>query len=545
MPTLTIPRRIALGLAALVTIGLMLGGLSLWRINGINRYVVRLSDNSLPSVLTLSRIIESNYVTMKSVRSALLAAVSADEVGETAARADFDRAVAEGAALCDDYQKLVSDDEDGRMFAAARTARDTFLGEARQALDLLAANDDKAATAKMLGDVERTAQDCIDLFKDDIEHNVHGAGRVVAAAGDSVRNSGLVIGSMVGLASLLGVLLGAAVIGSTARVLGTISDTLEENAAQAATASGQLAAISQTVAAGCGEQNASVAETSTALEQMSAMIRSTAGNAAQAKDLAVQARSAAEAGARTMLDMNAAMRAIEDSSAEVAKIVKDIDEIAFQTNILALNAAVEAARAGTAGAGFAVVADEVRSLAQRSAAAARETSAKIEAAIASSRLGAERCGRVGGSLDEIAAAITAADTLVAEIATAAREQSQGIGQIGSAMAELDKVTHDNAARAAEGAGAAAELTSQAQVLREHVGWLRSLVSAQATTRRIDAATTRRPPAPRPAVTARPAGPARSGSAVRPPRPTAAPRIPMPGDHAGDAVDAEERNFRDF
>jgi len=205
---------------------------------------------------------------------------------------------------------------------------------------------------------------------------------------------------------------------------------------------------------------------------MSAMIRSTAGNAAQAKDLAVQARSAAEAGARTMLDMNAAMRAIEDSSAEVAKIVKDIDEIAFQTNILALNAAVEAARAGTAGAGFAVVADEVRSLAQRSAAAARETAAKIEAAIASSRLGAE-------------------------------------------------------------------------LLREHVGWLRSLVSAQATTRRIDAATTRRPPAPRPAVTARPAGPARSGSAVRPPRPTAAPRIPMPGDHAGDAVDAEERNFRDF
>lgn len=531
MNTLTIPRRIALGLAALVLTGLFLGAVSLWRITGINRHVITLSGNALPSVVTLSRIIESNYVAMKSVRSALLAAADADTAAVAAARATFDRAATEGAALCDGYREFFSDEEDRRIFADARAARDAFLTEARQALDLVAAGKDVDARAKMRSDVENTAQACIDLFKSDIEHNVGLAGRAVAAAGDTVRQSFIVIGSAVGLASLLGLLLGTGVIRSTTRVLRTISDTLEDGATQAATASGQLATISQTVAAGCSEQGSSVAETSTALEQMSAMIRSTAGNAAQAKDLAIQARAAAETGARTMIDMNAAMQAIEDSSAEVAKIVKDIDEIAFQTNILALNAAVEAARAGEAGAGFAVVADEVRSLAQRSAAAARATAAKIEAAITSSRHGGESCDRVGASLDEIAAKIAAADTLVAEIATAAREQSQGIGQIGAAMTELDKVTQENAARAEEGASAAAELTSQAQVMREHVAWLRSLVSA-ATKGAGTAASAAKPgEAPRQAALPRPA------------RPTAA-RIPMPGDERT-AVDAEDRHFKDF
>ena len=124
------------------------------------------------------------------------------------------------------------------------------------------------------------------------------------------------------------------------------------------------------------------------------MIRATAENAEKAKELASEARSAAATGSMTMAEMTHAMAAINSSSAEVAKIVKNIDEIAFQTNILALNAAVEAARAGEAGAGFAVVADEVRSLAQRSAAAAKETADKIEAAIVNSRKGSQCTAKV-------------------------------------------------------------------------------------------------------------------------------------------------------
>jgi methyl-accepting chemotaxis protein len=306
--------------------------------------------------------------------------------------------------------------------------------------------------------------------------------------------------------------------------------------------------VSQALAAGCSEQGSSVVQTSAALEEMSTMIRSTADNASRAKDLANQARTAAETGSRTMVAMNEAMTAIEVSSAEVAKIVKNIDEIAFQTNILALNAAVEAARAGEAGAGFAVVADEVRSLAQRSAAAARETAAKIETAIANSRHGSASCSRVGESLGEIAEKVTAADSLVAEIATAAREQTHGIKQIGLAMTQMDGVTRGNAARAEESSSAATELNSQAHLMQESVEFLRSLVFSRSQSGSRNA----RPSAaalPRFDKTARAstrsALPAPTASAARPvlTAPTAV-RIPMPGD-AALPRDDEDKNFTNF
>jgi methyl-accepting chemotaxis protein len=324
-----------------------------------------------------------------------------------------------------------------------------------------------------------------------------------------------------------------------------VSDSLESGATQTATAAGQLSSVSQALAAGCSDQGSSVAQTSAALEQMSTMIRSTADNASRAKELANHARTAAETGSRTMVAMNEAMTAIEVSSGEVAKIVKNIDEIAFQTNILALNAAVEAARAGEAGAGFAVVADEVRSLAQRSAAAARETAEKIEAAIANSRRGSASCSRVGESLGEIAEKVTAADNLVAEIATAAREQTHGIKQIGLAMNQMDGVTRGNAARAEESSSAAAELTSQAHIMQESVEFLRSLVAAGGQASRID----------RPTASALPRFDAAKGATIRPPLPKAAParqslpasapvHIPMPGD-GGLPRDDEDKNFKNF
>ena len=216
-------------------------------------------------------------------------------------------------------------------------------------------------------------------------------------------------------------------------------------------------------------------------KQMSSMIRATAENAEKAKELAAEARSVAATGSMTMAEMTHAMAAIDSSSAEVAKIVKNIDEIAFQTNILALNAAVEAARAGEAGAGFAVVADEVRSLAQRSAAAAKETADKIEAAIANSRKGSQCTAKVEESLTQIADKVNSTDSLVSEIATAAREQAQGIEQINVAIAQMDKVSQSNSASAEESASAAEELDAQAETLKDLVAKLRLLVDGKAAT----------------------------------------------------------------
>src|SRR5208282_2509910 len=156
---------------------------------------------------------------------------------------------------------------------------------------------------------------------------------------------------------------------------------------QTATASGQVASASKMLAEGAAEQAASLEETSASLEEISSMSKKNAENAQTTKGLANLARVAADSGASDMQKMSLAMQDIKSSSDDISKIIKTIDEIAFQTNILALNAAVEAARAGEAGMGFAVVADEVRSLAQRSAQSAKETAVKIEEAIKKSAQG--------------------------------------------------------------------------------------------------------------------------------------------------------------
>jgi ABC-type transporter Mla subunit MlaD len=260
-----------------------------------------------------------------------------------------------------------------------------------------------------------------------------------------------------------------------------VSTMLSENATQVATASSQISASSQSVAEGASEQAASLEETSASLEEMSSMTKRSADNAQTAKDLAAGTRQAADTGASDMQAMTEAMNAIKASSDGVSKIIKTIDEIAFQTNILALNAAVEAARAGEAGMGFAVVADEVRNLAQRSAQAARETAAKIEDSIHKSDHGVQISGKVAQGLQEIVTKIHKVDELVAEIAAASKEQSQGIGQVNTAVTQMDKVTQSNAASAEESASAAEELNAQAEALKEAVRELQQLVGGASNT----------------------------------------------------------------
>ncbi|CAM3044685.1 methyl-accepting chemotaxis protein [Rariglobus hedericola] len=287
----------------------------------------------------------------------------------------------------------------------------------------------------------------------------------------------LLVGSAMALLCL--VIVAVIVARSIPKPFAVIIAKLDQMSATNTTSARQVTSASQSLAEGSSEQAASLEEVSATLEELSSMTKRNAESAQSAKRAANTARQAAETGAEEMTRMQSAMDSIQQSSQEIAKIIKTIDEIAFQTNILALNAAVEAARAGEAGAGFAVVADEVRALAQRSAVAARETADKIAAAGERSAQGVQLSTRVAAGLAEIVTLIREVDGLVIEVASSSQEQSTGLEQISGSITQLDKVTQGNAATAEETAAAAAELTTQSEALRMSSSELSTLVGRTA------------------------------------------------------------------
>lgn len=258
----------------------------------------------------------------------------------------------------------------------------------------------------------------------------------------------------------------------------------------------QVSEASQSMANGASQQAASLEETSSSLHEMASMTTRNSDNAQNAKALANQTRQTADAGALDMEQMKTAMAAIKGSSTEISKIIKTIDEIAFQTNILALNAAVEAARAGEAGLGFAVVADEVRNLAQRCAGAAKETADKISASTEKSEQGARISEKMAANLAAIVDKTRQLDERIAEIAQSSHEQSEGIGQLNSAVASMDKITQENAALAEESSASAEELKSQAEQVRLAVADLMRMARGSDTVGSSDYQTAPVHPAPR-------------------------------------------------
>jgi methyl-accepting chemotaxis protein/methyl-accepting chemotaxis protein-1 (serine sensor receptor) len=261
--------------------------------------------------------------------------------------------------------------------------------------------------------------------------------------------------------------------------LRTATHDLAQGAQHVATASSQVASASQSLSQGATEQAASLEQTSASMEEIASMTRMNAENTHQAAGMMADAEKQVHGANNALSAMVASMSAIKESSDKVSKIIKTIDEIAFQTNILALNAAVEAARAGEAGMGFAVVADEVRTLAQRSAQAAKDTAVLIEESIAKANDGNQKVSQVTNAIAAITDSSVKAKGLVDEVSVASRQQSQGIEQVSQAIAQMEKVTQTNAASAEESAAVSQELSAQAEEASSVVQKLMHLVGTDA------------------------------------------------------------------
>ena len=419
------------------------------------------------SAFKISNSLKAFYECASDVNSFLLSSKVAQVDAARVALAsvgDQVRQIANDQLELEKMDASLKDDAKTQALAAIRADLDAYAADLEGVAALKADTGTVAATqinaiAPQFTASLATVRESVRSFQVDLESRTRS---------QQHRNELLVVGG-----TLLGFLIGAVasvfVTRGITRPLSRVAERLSSESSLSTRASLQVAKASQEIANGASSQAAALEESSSALHEMSSMTVRNSESAQTAKRLASEARQTADSGASEMDEMKAAMSAIRTSSHEISKIIKTIDEIAFQTNILALNAAVEAARAGDAGMGFGVVADEVRSLAQRCAQAARDTAEKISDSTTKSEQGVSISGRMADHLTAIVTRIRQLDEMIGGIATASHEQSDGINQLNQTVAGMDRITQANAALAEETAASSEELRSQATQVQHAVG----------------------------------------------------------------------------
>jgi methyl-accepting chemotaxis protein len=485
----TIGKRIVAVSALLIGLMLALGTVALVSLSRIRHDANAISTDYVPGVILAGA---SKANSAENFINVLLAGAATTAQDRDEYRKTIKEVSAQHAQILADYEKTVTDAEDRRSFETLQAHRADYAKARETYLDLIMKDDRVRAATTMRGEVLPAYRRYSQASDALVDRNRKGADELATEIADNTRRTTKLLAVVAIGALLLGLIVAFVVIRGLNGALQAITGTLGSSSEQVSAAASQVSASSQTLASGASEQAASLEQIGASLEEISSMTKRNADNTTKANALTREARTSADRGSQDMLAMAQSMRDIKSSSDDIGKIIKTIDEIAFQTNILALNAAVEAARAGEAGAGFAVVADEVRALAQRSAQSAKETATKIETAIEKTAQGVTITESVQTSLREIVEKVRVVDELVAEVAQASTEQRQGVEQVALAVAQMDKITQSNAANAEESASASEELSAQAISLTEVVGDVLMLAGGQAQPA---SATRRHAPAP--------------------------------------------------
>ena len=398
-------------------------------------------------------------------------------------RATMDR-FPEISSRLDDLQRATKQDVNLRQIADCRAAANGYLQAMKDFLEGWLAREELGVKRGVV------AQEVLDAATGTAADGLTGTTDAAKHAAGLLQSSSTILVIGVIVAVFLAIALGVLISRSINNALKKLADGLGNGAEQVTAASGQVSSASQSLAQGASEQASSLEESSAALEEMASMTRQNADNASKADVLMGETKKVVGEGARAVEQVSGAIGQIKNSARETAKIIKTIDEISFQTNLLALNAAVEAARAGEAGKGFAVVAEEVRNLARRAADAAKNTSELIETSQKNADSSVTLVENLTKTFVGIQESSGKVGTLVSEIAAASKEQAQGIDQVNTGVAEMDKVVQQNAANAEESASASEELSGQAQELKNMVEDLMEMVGGG--TRQTGQRTTVRP-----------------------------------------------------
>jgi methyl-accepting chemotaxis protein/methyl-accepting chemotaxis protein-1 (serine sensor receptor) len=518
---MTIGKKLTLSCAAMLAVTLALGVFSLNAIGKLSDRLDTAVNKTTKKIMLIDAVVGARSDMLAAQRGIVMFTFGKSPVGIEKAKRLFESAAQRWADSVSELKPLLVTDE-GRQatnqLEASLVAWRAAVGELEECCS--SGNPEGGITIAVDKGVPiyeaagKSAQRIQDIEKDLLEKDRQ------AAADLKMTSLWIAIG-LIGLSLALGAGI-LFVVRRTSLTLQKAAAEIGEGAGRINSASSQVASSSQSLAQGASEQAASLEETSASTEEITCMTRKNAESSKSAAGVVATVNEQVKEGNQTLDQMVTSMQQINASSDKISKIIKVIDEIAFQTNILALNAAVEAARAGEAGMGFAVVADEVRNLAQRSAQAAKDTAGLIEESIATSRDGSAKLERVAGVIRAITESAAEVKTLVDEVNLGSQEQARGIDQISKAIAQMDQVTQSTAASAEESASASEELSAQAQALNHIVSELGQLVGGGESGQDRPAAVRRDSPAMGRSLTALKSAVARS-------KPNASPMPPVMAD----------------